>query len=584
MANIEEYKSKLTKKSAEIFDNYERTGEDANYYLGQIARGNIKAPNLATVLQYAQVFANPDFRGRVSSPKGYTSQNISVVSGALNGDVRGLVNNGFTSHIVADKTLGLSELRETYASSTKIPFYKTPINADFSDVESKLNSVASKINVPVRKNALSKKFVDQPMKLTKRNSSNSLCDLTDEIYQIASKKVAGEFDSELEKVTASIFATLLVSRALDLSLGDKDNQTEKKLDEALQMQFYTHLNGCFNNGHCAISKIVKNGADCAVEFIEEMKCTYEDIIEKYQRLETPVVGEAYDIESALFAAKDVHQSQSIESYVDDDIDKCFIVYPDGLNGHIEGVDDEKSLATLESNLLNGHVQAPEYVAPAAIAAAPARILLGDGKKTVTLNPGEQVAGANEKIAKEGEKVAKVGEKVVDKDARVARTNEVVHDKGNAVNYTTLKKSLLGVITDSIDCKIAECTNRAEKQQDLNALAESNFWTGAKEGICGLAQKRGKTESYDEGHKHGKFINGGIIQEIDKMYSPDKKKLNVEVTGQGREVTKKLSDKVANIFNCDTYIDFSAEVMSSLYKTFQDLKAKTSKSSKDDQTK
>ena len=69
-----------------------------------------------------------------------------------------------------------------------------------------------------------------------------------------------------------------------------------------------------------------------------------------------------------------------------------------------------------------------------------------------------------------------------------------------------------------------------------------------------------------------------------MYSPDKKKLNVEVTGQGREVTKKLSDKVANIFNCDTYIDFSAEVMSSLYKTFQDLKAKTSKSSKDDQTK
>lgn len=583
MTNIEKYKSRLTKDSAEIFANYEKTGEDSNYYLGQIARGNIKTPTLNTVLQYAQVFANPDFRGRVGSPKSYTSQNIPVVSGVLNGNIKGLVNNGFTSYIVADKTMGLSNLRETYASSGSLPFYKTSVDADFSEIESRLAHAASKIKIQVKKNSFSKKVVEEPMQITKSNSGNSLCDLAKEIYQVASNGIEGKFDSELEKVTASIFATLLVSRALDLSVGDENNQAEKKLDEALKLQFYSHLNGCFNNNQCSIANIVKNGANCAINLIQEMDYTKQDIIDKYNRLETPVRGEVENIFDALFGTKNVEQS--INSFVDENLDSYFKTFSDGINGLVEGVDDEKSLATLESNLLSGRVQNAEFVAPAAIAAAPSRVLIGDGRTTVTLNPGEQVAGANEKIAKEGENVAKTTEKIVDKDARVAGSGEVVHDKGNAINYNTLKRGLLeGVIAKNIDAKIAECTNRAEKQQDLSAIAEGNFWTGARDGVCGLAQKRSKTESYNEGHKQGQYINAGIIQEIDKMYSADKKKLIVEVKGQGKEVTKQLSNKVANAFSFDSFVDFTAMVMSSLLKAFNNLKEKSSKSSTDDQTK
>lgn len=583
MTNIEKYKSRLTRDSADIFANYEKTGEDSNYYLGQIVRGEIKTPTLDKVLQYAQVFANPDFRGRVGSPKSFTSQNIAVVSGALNGDVKGLINNGFTSYIVADKTLGLSDLRETYASSTKLPFYKTSVGADFSEIEEKLANVAKNIKIQVKKNSFSKKLVEEPLQLTKVNSGNSLCDIAKEIYQVAKNGIEGEFASELEKVTSSIFATLLVTRALDLSVGEANNQAEKKLDEALKLQFYSHLNGCFNSKQCSISTIVKNGAKYANELIQEMGYTYYDVIDKYNRLGTPIRGDVDNILDALFGARNVNQS--IDNYVDDNIDSYFRTYSDGLNGLVEGMDDDKALATLESNLLNGHVQNAEYVAPAAIAAAPARILLGDGRQTVTLNPGEQVAGVNEKIAKEGEQVAKTSEKVVDIDARVAGSGEVVHDKGNAINYNTLRKGLLeGVIAKNIDNKIAECTNRAEKQQDLSAIAEGNFWAGAKDGVCGLAQKRSKTESYNEGHKQGQYINAGIIQEIDKMYSADKKKLIVDVKGQGKEVTKQLSNKVANAFSFDSFADFTTMIMSSLLNAFNALKEKSSKSSKDDQTK
>lgn len=111
--------------------------------------------------------------------------------------------------------------------------------------------------IQVKKNSLSRKLVEEPLQLTKVNSGNSLCDIAKEIYQVAKNGIEGEFASELEKVTASIFATLLVTRALDLSVGDENNQAEKKLDEALKLQFYSHLNGCFNSKQCSISTIVK---------------------------------------------------------------------------------------------------------------------------------------------------------------------------------------------------------------------------------------------------------------------------------------------------------------------------------------
>lgn len=108
-----------------------------------------------------------------------------------------------------------------------------------------------------------------------------------------------------------------------------------------------------------------------------MDYTYEDVIAKYNRLETPVKGDVENILDALFGARNVNQS--IDSYVDENLDSYFKTYSDGLNGLVEGIDDDKSLATLESNLLDGRVQNAEYVAPAAIAGAPARILISDGK-------------------------------------------------------------------------------------------------------------------------------------------------------------------------------------------------------------
>lgn len=69
-----------------------------------------------------------------------------------------------------------------------------------------------------------------------------------------------------------------------------------------------------------------------------------------------------------------------------------------------------------------------------------------------------------------------------------------------------------------------------------------------------------------------------------MYSADRKKLTVEVQGQGREITKKLGDRVANAFSFDSFVDFTTMVMSSLLNAFNALKEKSLKSSKDDQTK
>ena len=549
----------LTDKCKEILSNFGRTGEDFDCLLGKVISGS--SASIFDIINYAQVFANKTYCGSLASKTAIDYSRMKKID-----KINGLKYDRFTSHVLIDSSEMLGNLKETYTSTDYSPFYKQSITRDFSDIIANLGAIAK-----------TKKLKVKTLNSTS-NSKNSICDLVNKIYDVCYAQIGKEFSTNLEKVTAAIFATMLTTRAMDLSTNEMKD-CEVRLNEALKLSFCTHLNACHAAGSCALNTILRTGSNVAVAMIEGLGYTQSDILDKYERLGTPI-KDAYQqtIFDALFGAKKVREA--VNAFADDEVNE----FIDGINGIVVGDADYEPYD--DSKMLEGRVQNPEFVvAPAAIAAAPARILLGDGRQTVTLNPGEQVAGANEKIAKEGEQVAKTTEKVVDKDARVAGSDEVVHDKGNAINYNTLRRGLLeGVIAKNIDNKIAECTNRAEKQQDLSAIAEGNFWAGAKDGVCGLAQKRSKTESYNEGHKQGQYINAGIIQEIDKMYSADKKKLIVDVKGQGKEVTKQLSNKVANAFSFDSFADFTTMIMSSLLNAFNALKEKSSKSSKDDQTK
>ena len=635
MANFENYKSKFTKESLSVFQNFERTGEDDMFFLGQIAKGEAKGVTLSSIIQRAQVFANPDFIGRIGSAKSFFSLQIPVVKGALDGSIKGLINNGFTSHIVADKKIGLSDLRETYSSSIHEPFYKNVISVDLSAIESKLNRIASNSTITTKKYWFSKEK-EEPFQITFKRSQNSLCDLMDEIYQVVDKRIGDDFETKLEKATASIFATFLISRAIDLSIED-DKKCEKKLDEAMKLQFYTHLNGCSNNGNCAISKIISKGAECAEQIVDELGYKKEDILNKLERLDNKVCTHNIDsIKDAWFGSKMItienvddldevandvnfvfqpasteesYDEKDIVDYVDNEASDASPVAaqaaiasaPSVINNHHDEEvtsEDEENVKVDEKTkvvnfiidpILNEEINGEEALeterdekyassvaAQAAIASAPPVLLIGDGKTEVVLNPGEKVAGVDEKIAKVGEEIAGVDEKVVDKDARVAESGEVVHNKGNAVNYNTLKRNMLKSIAEDIDSKASQLVNRAEKHQDLNALTESNFWSGARDGILGLSMQRGKTPAYCAGHKQGQNFNRGLIQEIDKIYSPDKKKLIVEVKGKGAAVTKKLADRVVNAFGFDAFVDFAAMVMSSLSQAFSIFKTKPSK--------
>ena len=525
MSNVKVYETILTKEASEIFEKFKTSGEDAAFYFGKIARGEISNPNIATILQYAQVFANPDYRGRVGSPKSYVSQNISVVAGALNGEIKGLINNGFTSAIVIDKTLGLSDLRESYASTGKLPFYKLTLDADFSEIEEKLKKVAQCTLVETKKGLL-KKTVLEPMKLEFVRSSNRICDLSKEIYQVAIKKINAAFETEMEKVTSAIFATLLVSRALNLSIGDKDNGAEKKLDEALKLQFYSHLNACSNNKKCAISKIIKTGAYVACSMIDEIGYSEDEIIEKYERLGTPIMGKPQNIFDALFGQKNIEHS--IDTFVDEEIK-----YPDLIlnsnesNKLIAGAGQVKNedVIILGERTLSGDgvIFMGDGKTNQDIAAAIASATTGN---VVTLNPGE--------------KIAKPDEKIVNSDS-------VVYNKPKtAVNYSTMKRTLVKRASEAFDKECSSCINRAAKQASSGAINEANFWSGAVDGVDGKAPKY-KTDFYSEGHRLGRFALDVIVKYLDSVYTEKDgvKVLKNEVAGKGSAATSEVLDQISS---------------------------------------
>lgn len=299
MVDIETFKDELTGKARSIYDNFKKTGEDDVFYLGQIAQGKAGVVTLADIIHRAQVFANPEFRGRIGSCTSFRAFNIPVVKGALDGSIKGLKNNGFTSHIVADKKVGLSDLRESYAIGSRL-FFETTVTTDISAYECSLENIAKSIKEDVKTSFFSRSK-EQSMTIKKPSSKNKLCDLMDEIYQVVDKKNKETFDTDLEKATSNILATWLVSRAMNLSTGDKDNQNEKKLDEAMKLQFYTHLNGCSNNGHCAISKIIKQGVQLGLDMIDSMNLSSADIKEKRDRLGITTKDE--QVQDALFGAQ-----------------------------------------------------------------------------------------------------------------------------------------------------------------------------------------------------------------------------------------------------------------------------------------
>ena len=535
----------LTDKCKEILNNFGKTGEDFDCFLGKVISG--ASASIFDVINYAQVFANKTYRGSLASKTAIDYSRVKKID-----KINGLKYDRFTSHVLIDSSEMLGNLKETYTSSDFPSFYKQSITTDFSAIIANLGAIA-------KLNKLKVKTLNSTS-----NQKNSVCDLVSKIYDVCYAQIGKEFNTNLERVTAAIFATMLTTKAMDLSTNEMKD-CEIRLNEALKLSFCTHLNACHVAGSCALNSILRTGSNVAISMIEGLGYTPRDIVEKYERLGTPIrEDDEQTIFEALFGAKKVREA--VNSFADEEINK----FMGGISGMVVEDDDFKPF--VDNKMLEGRVENPEFVvARAAIAGAPSRILISDGKTNVTLNPGEQVAGANEKIAKEGEQVAKTTEKVVDKDARVAGNGEVVHGKGNAVNYSTLKNNLLGSIVDKIDDDII--------RNCIGDQVEATFWYGVKDGVCGYKKKE-KTESYCEGHKRGQNIYFGIIQGIDRMYSVDKKKLIVEVEGKGRELTTKLGNRVANTLKCDTFADFTDKIKD-LYTEF---KKTSSKSSKDDQTK
>lgn len=531
MTNIEAYKSRLTKVSKDIFENFENTGEDDMFYLGQVASGEVHA-TLPNLIHRAQVFADADFRGRVGSAKSFTSMGISVVGGVLDGSIKGLVNNGFTSFVVANKTIGLTELKETFASKQSKSFALTNLGYDISDIEQRLNNIARNIQVPAKKSIFSKSKT-VPFEITKKQSSNSFVVLMDEIYQIAEKRIGEGFDTELERSTAAILATWLVSRAMDLSVGGKD--PERKLDEAMKLQFYTHLNGCFNNGNCEISKIIKNGTNLALALIQELGYGIDDIQAKYERLDMPLKDNPTSLREALFGRKYV--AESIMNVVDEEI---ISREPDMIYSIEESSRDfEAGIARVDEM-----TEAARRIMPS----VSSTIIGGGGvplldERTETKH--EDVEDVEEVIDERDETSP---ESATDEFGVIAGVGEVAHKKGNAVNYTTLREGIMDSISADIHKKYSNLTNKADKTKKEDKkeqiIKEMNFLCGADDAIRGIAKQSNREDSYYEGYSRGELERNLIVNKVDEIYSKDKKTLLIKVDATGSAATSQLKNHIA----------------------------------------
>lgn len=690
----------MSKSCQKVLDKYEDTGVDFDCFMGKIARG--ESASLTDVLYYAQCFSHEDYRGALVSStafeRGYKS--LPRLS-----SVDGLFYDQFTSYILIDKSEGLGDLRETYTNSKYRPFFSNDISTDFSNIDNKLKSVADGIDIETKKFGIKR---TKKLQLSEIQTSNNVCSIVDKIYQIAYAQLGSEFSTNLEKVTAAIFATYVTTKALNFERAGLSN-CEARLNEALKLNFITHLNGCYDNKSVAISKIIKDGAEVGMKLIEDLGLGVKDVQDKNERLGLNVASAKNSLFDSLFGEKkvekvaesvpvketDIEEEKGIEvvvpdpeeikredqhmkvekkdlqneiknaignaiwktylspsigkgyseeewfwdgvyhccpdssyiinkeeyklgrqiglrmsEYIDTRVDDLYFKADDGKERHYEviaGNGDEAMERLKEVFAKNQRTESfdawvdgmldslkkqfeeyrasktrddensetlnrltPEEIVTAMIATTP--LMITDGTRTETVKPDEEVA--------KRDRVADKDEKIVSGDAVVGDSDDVVHKKGNAVNYRTLKNNLLTNITDKLDEKANFAAIRAEKNKDFDALTESNFWAGASEGFEGGAkQPKGKTDAYYAGYTHGHKLGCGLVWGIDRLYSPDKKTLMVDVEGKGKQVTKQLGDKIVPAFGCKTFAEFVENVISSLSKTFETFKNKTKETTK-----
>lgn len=644
-------KNNLSKASQTILNKYEKTGEDFDCYLGQVFNKTTSA-SLTDILYHAQVFSNKDFRGALVSSTTFQHgyQRVARLS-----NVDGLFYDRFTSYVLIDKTEGLGDIRETYTSTKYNSFHSNLISTNFSNYESKLSEIANQTEQQTKRFGVK---VKTKLKLSEKECNNSVCALVDKIYQVAYAKLENTYKTNLEKVTAAIFATYVTTKALDFRTNQMPD-CESRLNEALRLNFVNHLNGCYANSKLfSISDIIKDGAKVGMDLIEKMGLDKKDVQEKNDRLGIKMKNAPQSLFDALFGAKHVEKSfvlmdddaskkntntqsnlvsdatdvgkskvnvqervrrvistvplgpkeqtkeqtkEQIKEQTKEQIEEFDpmpertaadappVIYLPGkieeetkaadappviyLPGKIQDqtkLDDENQDDRLKSN------KTANTVSPTVSPRNDVK-LITDGTRIEVVKSTQEVAETTQ-IAKPGETIAKVGETIVGPDAVIGKPGDVAHKKGNAINYSTLKKNLLTKIIDKLNEKANDAANRAEKKKDFDALTESNFWTGASAGIAGGAASKNRTAAYYEGHKLGKSVRNGVVYEISKFYSSDKKTLLRDVVGKGSQITTILGDEAVKECGMNTFSEFVEKIVSSFAKALERFKNKTTNTS------
>lgn len=538
-----------TKKHQTILNNFKKTGEEFDFFLGSIYGG--AQSSLEDLIAHAQVFANVKCRGALVSGKTFQyglnkTERLGIHSGLC------LNHNGepqYTSYVLIDKNEDLGNVRETYTSAGFNPLYANANSTNLSEIVSSLENMAEEIEVETKILGITRK---KQLKLVQKQISNPVCSCVDKIYQVAYAKLDNNFNTNLEKVTAAILATYITTKALDLKGFDA------RTDEALRMNFCTHLNGCYANGSLALSNVIKNGVDLGVELIETMGYGKDDVKAKCERLGTPLQNEPKSLNEALFGAKQIEKSLSVF------------------------VNEEKKATTFtavsEDKEEKKSEETKDEIEEKVKGAVSTSIVPAKNYKHVIIDADNEGVSNKNNIAKPGQKIAKIDEEIYPQGTTVVGPDETSHKIGNAINFNTLRDNLLKKIIVKLDEKANAAANRAEKKRDFDAVTESNFWTGASDGIAGRAGSKGRTAAYYEGHKLGSSVRNGIIYEISKFYSPDKKTLLRDVVGKGPQITTILGDEAVKECGMNTFSEFIENVVSSFAKALEKFKNKTTNTS------
>lgn len=513
---------KYTTKHQTILNNFKKTGEEFDFFLGSIYGG--AQSSLEDLIAHAQVFANAKYRGALVSGKTFQyglnkTERLGIHGGLC------LNHNGepqYTSYVLIDKNEDLGNIRETYTSAEFNPLYANANSTNLSDIVSSLENMAEEIEVETKILGITRK---KQLKLVQKQTSNPVCSCVDKIYQIAYAKLENDFNTNLEKVTAAVLATYITTKALDLK------EFDARTDEALRMNFCTHLNGCYANGSLSLSNVIKNGVDLGIELIETMGYGKDDVKAKCERLGTPLQNEPKTLNEALFGAKQIEKSLSV--FVNEDKKETTFTAVSEDKKDSKDEMEEKVKAAVSTSVV-------------------------PTTKINVVDPKKEGVSDNNNIQQEDGTILKIG--------------EVAHKKGNAVNRKTLIDNITGQIASEISNIRNKITSKGENKSDIEALAESNFWTGVIDAINGK-KKQQNLDSYSKGYDAARPYRVGLEKQVDDFYS-DNGELKVNIETSGKAATSKLSKMIAEKLNLE--VSFVAWTVSELKKVFSNFKESRSK--------